>query len=129
MGDPRGEPPYLATARALGSSRAKTRFALLPEGTVADHALKSGRAGWRKGSALQLLVALAVIAAALLDPFHTAIGVTGLVGIVLIDAGVHPGLARGFLRIFRIHGGRIHGRAGRRGGGRGRRGVLFSPWL
>src|SRR5436309_6063328 len=57
----------------------------------------------RSGRALQLLGALAVIAAALLDPFQAAIGVAGFVGVVLIDAGVHAGLARGLLGIFWIH--------------------------
>ncbi len=40
------------------------------------------------GGALQLLVAFAVIAAALLDPLQAAIAVGGLVGVVLVDAGV-----------------------------------------
>src|ERR1700730_7049117 len=71
----------------------------------------------RRRSALQLLGTLAVIAAALLDPLQAAIGVSGLVGVVLIDAGVHPGLARGFLGVFRIHRGREYGRTG---GGRPR---------
>src|SRR5947209_2214490 len=57
----------------------------------------------RSGRALQLLAALAVIAAALLDPFQAAIGVAGFVGVVLIDAGVHAGPARGLLGIFWIH--------------------------
>src|ERR1700716_82011 len=58
----------------------------------------------RSGRALQLLGALAVIAAALLDPFQPAIGITGLVGVVLVDAGVHAGFAGGFLGIFRVDG-------------------------
>src|SRR5712671_3438212 len=65
--------------------------------------------------ALQLLGALAVIAAALLDPFQAAIGVTGLVGVVLIDAGVHPALASGFLGIFWINGSGEYSRPGRGG--------------
>src|ERR1700674_5529478 len=71
--------------------------------------------------ALQLLVALAVIAAALLDPLHAAIAVGGLVGVVLIDTGMHPGLAGGLLGIFRIDGGWEHGGPRRRWGGCGRR--------
>src|ERR1700737_383887 len=74
---------------------------------------------------LQLLGALAVIAAALLDPLQAAIGVTGLVGIVLVDAGVHPGLASGFLGIFWINGSGEYSRPGRCGGRRGRRGFLL----
>src|SRR5258708_30663914 len=77
--------------------------------------------------ALQLLGALAVIAAALLDPFQAAIGVTGLVGIVLVDAGVHPGLASGFLGIFWINGSGEYSRPGRCGGGRGRRWLPLLP--
>ena len=57
--------------------------------------------------ALQLLGAFAVIAAALLDPLQAAIGVGGLVGVVLVDAGVHARLAGGLLGIFRIDGVRI----------------------
>ena len=59
-----------------------------------------------KALALQLLGALTVIAAALLDPLQAAVGVGGLVGVVLIDAGVHPPFASAFLGIFRIDGGR-----------------------
>src|SRR5260370_13901701 len=84
-------------------------------------ALTSGRVGLMGGRlALQLLVALAVIAAALLDPFHAAIAVVGLVGVVLIDAGMHAALAGGFLGIFRIYRRRKHCGACR--SGRGRRG-------
>src|SRR6267378_1891348 len=43
----------------------------------------------RSGRALQLLGAFAVIAATLLNPFQAAIGIASLVGIVLIDAGMH----------------------------------------
>src|SRR4051794_28526795 len=53
-------------------------------------------------SALQPLIAFAVIAAALLDPLHAAVAICGLVGVVLIDAGVHASLARAFLGVFRI---------------------------
>src|SRR3954462_14339542 len=55
--------------------------------------IASGRVAIRNSLALQPLVALAVIATALGDPFHAAIRVVGFVGIVLIDAGVHPGFA------------------------------------
>src|SRR5258705_9995016 len=79
----------------------------------------------RQASALQLLGALAVIAAALLDPLQAAIGVGSLVGVVLIDAGVHPRLAGAFLGIFRIDGGREHRRAGWRGWRRGGSGFLL----
>src|SRR6266704_7101664 len=88
-----------------------------PEGLAAPH--------WQKNLAFQALVALAVIAAALLDPFQAAIGIAGLVGIVLVDTGVHAALAGGFLGIFRVHRRRIHRRAGwRRRRGR-RRGFLL----
>src|SRR6202011_970509 len=78
-------------------------------------------------SALELLVAFAVIAAALFDPFQAAIGVGGLVGVVLIDAGVHPRLAGRFLGVFRIDRGREHRRQRRqcRRGGSRRRGFLL----
>src|SRR5262249_59745472 len=55
----------------------------------------------RGTSAFQLLVALAVIAAAFLDPFQTAVGIAGLVGVVLIEASVHTGLSRRLVRVFR----------------------------
>src|SRR6187551_951007 len=60
----------------------------------------------RKAPALafQVLVALAVIAAAFLDPFKAAVAVRCFVGIVLIEASVHARLACGFLRIFRRDG-------------------------
>ena len=45
------------------------------------------------GSSLELLGALAVIAAALLDPFQAAIGVVGLVRPVLVEAGLSARLA------------------------------------
>src|SRR5580704_14166494 len=85
------------------------------------------------GSALQLGIALAVVAAALLDPMQAAIAATGLVGVVLIEAGVHPRPAGRLAGILRRYGGREHGgagcrwrcgrsRLGGRGGGRcGRR--------
>src|SRR5882672_5857727 len=59
----------------------------------------SGRAYIRcwSGCALQLLGAFAVIAAALLDPLQATIAVCGLVGVVLIHASVHAGLAGGLL--------------------------------
>ena len=69
----------------------------------------SGRARvvCRSGRALQLLGAFAVVAAALLDPLQAAIGVAGLVGIVLVHARVHARLAGGLLGIFGIDGVRI----------------------
>ena len=47
----------------------------------------------RGSGALQLLVALAPVAAALLDPAQAAGGVVGLVDLPLVRAGVEPGLA------------------------------------
>src|SRR6202021_2543005 len=76
---------------------------------------KQGRSG-----GLQPLVALAVIATALLDPFQTAIGIGFLVGFVLIDTGVHAGLAGAFVGIFRIHGRWEYRVADRHRGGRSR---------
>src|SRR5215469_16581504 len=78
-------------------------------------------------SAFQLLVAFAVIAAAFLDPFQTAVGISRLVGVVLIEASVHAGLSRRLARIFRGHGRWEHGVSGRlgrcrRGGSRRARG-------
>lgn len=48
----------------------------------------------RISSALELLVALAVIAAPLLDPFQAPVRIGGLVRVVLIEASVQPGLSR-----------------------------------
>src|SRR5262249_40102504 len=67
----------------------------------------------RRSGALQPLVAFAVIAAALLDPLQPAIAVGCLVGIVLVEAGVHAGLARRLLGIFGTDRARIDGIAGR----------------
>ena len=61
---------------------AQLRFSLRPVGGDVVGAL-----------APQPLVALAEIAAALLDPFELAVRTRGLVGIVLVDACVHPRLA------------------------------------
>src|SRR5262245_7824969 len=83
-------------------------------------------------SAFELFVTLAVIAAALLDPSQTAVGVARLIGIVLIQARVQPPLASGLARVFRRDRSRKHrtsgclrgccGRGGgRRGWGRGGR--------
>src|SRR4051812_19882821 len=70
----------------------------------ARHPAVESRCGRASGSggALQLLGAFAVVAAALLDPLHAAIGVGRLVGVVLVDAGVHPRLAGRLLGVFRI---------------------------
>src|SRR5262245_45338915 len=68
---------------------------------------------WGACSALQALVALAVVAAALLNPFQIAVGVAGLVGVVLVKAGVHAGLALGLLRVFLTDRGREYGVAAR----------------
>src|SRR5579872_380646 len=70
----------------------------------------------------EALVAFAVVAAALLDPFQAAIGICRLVGIVLIEAAVHARLASAFLGVFLINRQREdRGPAGQRrcGGGRG----------
>jgi len=53
---------------------------------------------WRRGSdrsrdRSEPPVAFAVVAAALLDPGESGAGVGRLVGVVLIQAGVHPRLA------------------------------------
>src|ERR1700760_1823634 len=58
--------------------------------------------------ALQLLVAFAVIAAALLDPLQAAIAVAGLVSLVLVVAGLEPLLAGAQAGVFRIHRGGKH---------------------
>src|SRR6266568_639843 len=55
-----------------------------------------------------MLVALAVIAAALLDPLQAAVAVIRLVGVVLVEAGMHPLLAGGFARVLRVDGIREH---------------------
>src|ERR1700720_4075802 len=78
-------------------------------------------------SALQPLVALAVVAAALLNPVETAIAVAGLVLVVLIEARMHPRLAAGLGGILGRHGGwkyRLTG-SGRSGGLCGRRGGFW----
>jgi hypothetical protein len=50
-----------------------------------------------RGLALELLVAFAVVTAAFLDPLQTAIRVGRLVGFVLVETGMHPCFAGGFL--------------------------------
>src|ERR1700679_3995374 len=72
----------------------------------------SGGRSATRSSALQLLVALAVIAAALHDPFQAAIAVAGLVGVVLVEAGFAPRFAGGVLRVFGIDGAGKYGAAG-----------------
>src|SRR5437764_12423152 len=67
----------------------------------------------RSGGPFQALGAFAVVAAALLDPFQAAIAVAGLVGIVLVDASMHPGPAGALLGVFRIDRRREYGIAGR----------------
>src|SRR5438046_3338891 len=54
-------------------------------------------------------IALAVISAASLDPPHAAVAVVGLVGVVLIEAGVHPCLSSRLPRILRRNRRRKHG--------------------
>jgi hypothetical protein len=65
---------------------------------------KSVRPGPRRtiegGSALQAADALAVVAAAFLDPFHAIIGIRRLVGAELIRASQRPRLVRIFSRVF-----------------------------
>ena len=115
-----------AQARATGGEVGRD---IAPRGVGAAEA--SGRAHFRccLGRALQLLGAFAVIAAALLDPLQTAIAVGGLVGVVLIHAGVHAGLAGGLLGIFRIDGARIDRGARRRSRRRGFLGFLLGFFL
>src|SRR5262249_5186595 len=69
----------------------------------------------RVTSAFGLLVRLVVVPPAFLDPFKTAVGIGRLVGVVLIEASVHPGLSRRLARIFRGHGCWEHGISGRLG--------------
>src|SRR5262245_10803129 len=73
------------------------------------------------GSALQPLVALAVVAAALLDPLQAAVTVIGLVGIVLIEAGVQPRLAGALAGVFGRDSRRERRATGRSEPGGGRR--------
>src|SRR5215510_6281581 len=83
--------------------------------------VQSGERSASECSTLQALVALAVVAAALLDPGQPAIAVARLVGVVLVEAGVHARLAGRLGRIFRGDGAREHriaDIAGRGGGGR-----------
>src|SRR5260370_20190735 len=75
-------------------------------------------------SALQPLVAFAVVAAALLNPVETAVGVRALVLVVLIEPRVHPRPAGGLLGIFGRHGSREYRFAG---GGR-RRNCAAGSW-
>src|ERR1700756_2028787 len=58
--------------------------------------------GSRSSRPFEALVAFAVIAAALLDPLQAAIGARGLVGVVLIEAGVHACLSGALLGVFLI---------------------------
>src|SRR5438270_2585165 len=60
----------------------------------------------RSSRALQHLGALAVIAAALLQPFQPAIGVADFIGLVLIEAGFSPRPSRLLLGIFGIDSAR-----------------------
>src|SRR5262245_60626604 len=97
-----------------GSKQNPLHVSLLPW-HASDEISRAGRAraprcDWHRlrlaspnqiSSAFELLVALAVIAAALLDPSQTAVGVARLVGIVLIQARVQPRLARRLARVFR----------------------------
>src|SRR5262249_2459110 len=57
-------------------------------------------------SALQLLVAFAVVATALLNPVETGVGIRGLILVVLIEARMHPRPAGTLLGIFGRHGSR-----------------------
>src|SRR3954451_23631576 len=120
--------PEPAVRRALLAQAVEARGEIGREAT----GLKQEAGAWLRplrpleasGGALQLLVAFAVIAAALLDPLHAAIAVGGLVGVVLVDAGVEARLARGLLGVFRIDCVRIDRGAGRQGR-RGSRGGLL----
>src|SRR5262249_28910249 len=64
------------------------------------------------GSALQPLVAFAVVAATLLNPVETAVAVRALVLVVLIEARMHPRPAGALLGIFGRHGSREYRFAG-----------------
>src|SRR4029077_1189503 len=106
--------------------RWRAGISMLPRGCVAARRRRGARSRFEwLGSALQLLVTLAVIAATLLDPPQTTVPVGLLVGPVLIEAGVHARLSRRLLRIFRRDRRWKHGIAGRtwrrRAAGRGRR--------
>src|ERR1700691_816281 len=77
-------------------------------------------------AALQLLVAFAVIAVALLDPFQAAVRIGGLVGVILGEAGMEALFGRRFARILRRNSAREDHGAGRlRGRGFGRRSLLL----
>jgi hypothetical protein len=47
----------------------------------------------RRTSTFQLLITLAVVATALLNPFQTTVGIGRFVSFVLVEAGVHAGFA------------------------------------
>src|SRR5215813_7377896 len=100
-------PAKPAVIRALSSSNAVK---------AAQFAQTPCRPSDQVTSAFELLVALAVVAAAFLDPFQTAVGIGRLVGVVLIETGVHSGLSRRLARIFRGQGRWEHGISGRLGG-------------
>src|SRR3569833_4068423 len=51
-------------------------------------------------AALQARIALTVVTAALLNPLQPAVGIGALVGIVLVDTGMHAALAGSFGDIF-----------------------------
>ena len=75
-----------------------------PAGLTADRSIAV-----QPVSAFQPRGAFAVIAAAFLNPLQAAVRIGGLVGVVLIDAGVHACLARGLAGILWCDGCRIHG--------------------
>src|SRR5262249_11762962 len=69
--------------------------------------------GWGAASVFDLFFALVVVAAPFLVLFQPAFGIARFVGVVLIEASVHPGLPRRFARIFRGDGRGKHGISGR----------------
>jgi hypothetical protein len=68
----------------------------LAEGSPCD-----GRAALSSKLAFQPLVALAVVAAAFLNPIQPAVPAASFVRFVLIETGVHPRFASRFLCILR----------------------------
>src|SRR6185437_16656120 len=103
--------PYQESVRILSESKSvKQGCSLRRKSPIScwekADAARPGRPGRimisRSRRPLQVLVALGVVAAALLDPLHAAIAVGRLVGVVLVDAGVHASLAGGLLGVFRI---------------------------
>src|SRR2546429_175775 len=93
----------------------------LPDTTCASSVSAGSRCALAvERSGLQPLVAFAVVAAALLDPPQPTVAARCLVGIVLVEAGVHARPAGLLARVLRRDRGR-EDRIARCGGGRRRR--------